>query len=152
MFLTMMIVLGIASFIVEMMFASKIPVWRQNAHKLKWLNMVISIGLAYILGTAFGAKGIIAMGAAMIGTVLSIPGYAFLHWNYDSPMAQRAGGNLISQEIAKFKLSFSQWRVALADLFKLIYKIIRIITAPIWITRNIIVKYNSYKSRKSATI
>jgi hypothetical protein len=145
MFLTMMIMLGVASFIVEMMFAAKIPAWRRNAHKLKWLNMVISIGLSFVLGTAFGAKGIIAMGAAMIGTVLSIPGYAFLHWNYDSPMAQRAGGNLFAQEFAK-------WKTVMFDFFKVIYKILRIITAPIWITRSILSKYSAYKSRKTVTV
>jgi hypothetical protein len=145
MLLTMMIMLGFASFIVEMMFASKIPVWRQNAHKLKWLNMVISIGLAFILGTAFGAKGLVAMGAAMIGTILSIPGYAFLYWNYDSPMAQKHGGNMLAHESKK-------WKIVLLDFFKVLYKILRIITAPIWITRSVISKYNSYKNRKSVVI
>lgn len=144
MLLTMMIMLAIASTVVELMFAAKIPAWRKNAHKFKWLNMVISIALSFILGIAFGAAGIIALGAAMISTVLSIPGYALLHWNYDSSQAQKAGGNLIAS-------GWKKWKQALSDLFKIIYKLIRFITAPIWITRNIIHKYQSYKYKVSNT-
>lgn len=142
MFLTMMIMLAIASTVVELMFAAKISVWRQNAYKLKWVNMLISIVLSFILGIMFGAAGIIALGAAMISTVLSIPGYAFLHWNLDSPAAQKVGGNLLVH-------TWTKWKQAVADLFQLIYKFIRFITAPIWITRNIINKYQAYKGAKS---
>lgn len=144
MFLTMMIMLAISSTIVEMMFAAKIKAWRVNAHKIKAVNMVISILLSFILGLAFGAAGIIALGAAMISTVLSIPGYAFLHWNYDSPEALKHGGNLTAH-------IWNKWRQALSDLMKIIYKIIRFITAPIWITRNLIVKYNEYKMKRATT-
>lgn len=141
----MMMMLAVASTIVEMMFAANFKAWRVNAHKLKWVNMVISIILSYLLGLAFGAQGLITMGAAMISTALSIPGYAFLYYNYDSPMAQRHEGGLIKHQ-------FNKWKQVLVDFFKIIYKILRIITAPIWITRNLIVKYNNYKSRKTATV
>lgn len=144
MLLTMMIMLAIASTVVELMFAAKIPSWRKNAHKFKWLNMVISIGLSFILGIAFGAAGIIALGAAMISTVLSIPGYAFLAWNYDSPQAQRYPEGLLAHNLKK-------WKTVISDFFKILYKILRVITAPIWITRSIVQKYNNYKRRKLAT-
>lgn len=139
----MMMMLAISSAIVEMMFAAKIPAWRRNAHKFKWLNMVISILLSFIMGVAFGAGGLIALGAAMISTALSIPGYAFLHWNYDSKLARRHPEGLLLY-------NFRKWCVALGDLFKLIYKIIRVLTAPIWITRAIIQKMNARKSRSVA--
>jgi hypothetical protein len=140
----MMITLAFSSFIVEMMFAAKIPAWRRNAHKLKWLNMVISIGLSFVLGTAFGAKGITAMGAAMLATVLSIPGYAFLHWNYDSPQAIARGGDQLSHLKKISRQSYDKWSVALSDLFKLIYTFIRFLTFPIWFSRNVYIKVKPY--------
>ena len=140
MLLTMMIMLAIASTIVEMMFAANLPIWRSYAHKHKWFNMTISIFLSFILGIAFGAAGVIALGAAMISTVLSIPGYAFLHWNFDSEQAKKAGGNLY----AKKK---KEWVQAISDLFTVIYKFIRFITAPIWITRSAIIKFNTVRAK-----
>ena len=68
----MMIWLAVASTVVEMMFAARIPSWRKNAHKYKWVNMTLSLLLSFILGLMFGAAGLIALGAAMISTVLSI--------------------------------------------------------------------------------
>ena len=137
----MMIWLAIASTIVEMMFAAKIPYWRKNAHKFKWVNMVMSILLSFVLGLMFGAAGLIALGAAMISTVLSIPGYAFLHWNYDSPQASKHGGNMTRHLRAK-------WSQAFKDLAKMIYGIIRVITFPIWATRSILNKINTIKTKR----
>jgi len=134
----MMIVLGFSSFIVEMMFAVNIPWWRQNAYRLKWVNMIISITLSSILGFLFGAAGLVVMGAALLGTVLSIPGYAFLHWNYDSPQAQRHGGNMLSHIREK-------WVQAFKDLAKIIFTVIKVITFPIWSIRWLIQKVNAHK-------
>ena len=128
MLFSMMIALAIASSIVELMFAAKITWWRQNAYRLKWFNMTISLVLSWILGLMFGAAGLIVMGSAMISTALSIPGYAFLHWNYDSPQAQRYGGNMLVHIRKK-------WTQAFKDLAKVIYTIIKVITFPIWVSR-----------------
>ena len=143
MLLTMMIMLAIASTLVEMMFALNIPAWRRAARKYKWFNMTISIFLSFIMGIAFGAAGVIALGAAMISTVLSIPGYEFLYWNYDSPVAQRYGGNMMKHQRSK-------WGTAIKDFFTLIYKIIRILTFPIWGTRWVVLKWRAYQNRKLA--
>ena len=143
MLFTMMIALAISSTVVEMMFAARFPIWRKNAHKYKWVNMTLSILLSFILGVMFGAAGLITLGAAMISTVLSIPGYTFLHWVYDSPQALKHNGNMIVHLRAK-------WGQALKDLAKVIYGIIRIITFPIWATRAVIIKLNSFKQRRTA--
>jgi len=137
---TLAIMLAMASTIIEISFAAKIPVWRRAAKRNKTINMIISILLSYILGIAFGAGGLIAMSAAMISTVLSIPGYAFLEWAYDSPQAQKRGGNQIEYYTKR-------WKQALADLAQLTYKIIRCITFPIWATRAAILKFNTIKSK-----
>lgn len=129
----MMIWLAIASTVVEMMFAARIPAWRKNAHKYKWFNMLISILLSFVLGLMFGAAGLIALGAAMISTVLSIPGYTILHWNYDSQQALNHGGNMT-------KYLRTKWLQAFKDLAKIIYLTIKIITFPIWATRYIVNK------------
>ena len=143
MLLTMMIMLAIASTVVEMMIALNIPAWRRAARKYKWFNMLVSILLSFIMGIAFGAAGVIALGAAMISTVLSIPGYEFLYWNYDSPQAQRHDGNMLKHQRKK-------WGTALKDFFTLIYKIIRILTFPIWATRWVVLKWTAYRNRKLA--
>jgi len=140
MLFTMMISLAIASTIVELMFAARFPIWRKNAHRFKWVNMTISIFLSFILGILFGAAGLITLGAAMISTVLSIPGYSFLYWNYDSPQALARGGDMFSHIKNQTKISINKWSTVLKDLAKVIYSIIRIITFPIWATRWVIVK------------
>jgi hypothetical protein len=90
----------------------------------------------------FGAAGLIALGAAMISTVLSIPGYAILHWNYDSKEAQKHGGNMTQYLRGK-------WIQAFKDLAKVIYTIIKVITFPIWATRAAVNKINSIKARRA---
>jgi uncharacterized membrane protein len=138
--LSFMIMLAIASTVVELSFAARIPAWRRMAKKNKAFNMTISIGVSFLIGIMFGAGGLIAMSAAIISTVFSIPGYAFLEWAYDSPMATAKGTNLINYYIQR-------WKQVLADLMQLLYKVLRVITFPIWGTRNAIIKFNAIKSK-----
>ena len=144
MFLTMMVMLAIASTIVELMFAAKISVWRRNAYKLKWVNMVISILLSFILGLAFGAAGIIALGAAMISTVLSIPGYAFLNWNYDTEKAKVQDGNRYQYAKKTVKPKLEKGKELGSDLIKVGYVTGKVITSPVWISRKV---YRRFKSK-----
>ena len=140
MLFTMMICLAISATIVEGMFAAKFKYWRVNAHKFKWLNMVISIGISFVLGVMFGAAGLIAMGAAMISTVLSIPMYAFLHWNYDSPTAAAHGGNMYLHNKGIFNVQYVKWKQVIIDFTRVIYLTLRAITAPIWMFRSFVIK------------
>lgn len=135
-----MMMLAIASAVVELTFASKFPAWRRAAKKNKAVNLGISITLSFVLGIMFGAAGLIAMSAAIISTVIAVPGYAFLEWAYDSPQAQAKGGNQVKYYSDKTK-------TVISDLTRLIYKILRIITFPIWGFRIIVEKYKSIKLR-----
>lgn len=132
--LSFMIMLAIASAVVELTFASKFPAWRRIAKANKAVNLAISITLSFILGIMFGAAGLIAMAAAIISTVIAVPGYAFLEWAYDSPEAQKHGGNLIKYYSDKTK-------TVTRDTLSLVYKILRIFTFPIWATRSLVEKY-----------
>ena len=136
----LVIMLSICSALVELTFASKFPVWRKAAKRNKAINLTISIVISFVLGLAFGAAGLIAMSAAIISTVLVIPGYAFLEWAYDSPQAAQRGGNQLKYYSDKIK-------TVISDLTRLIYKILRIITFPIWGFRIIVEKYQSLKLR-----
>jgi len=138
--LTLMIMLAFASTIVELAFAANFPRWRQAANNNKAINLAISIVISFVLGMAFGAAGLIAMSAAIISTVLSIPGYAFLHWAYDSPRAKKHNGNLL-------KYYSDKWKQVLSDFATVVYKVLRIITFPIWATRAIIQKFNNTKTK-----
>jgi uncharacterized membrane protein len=137
-----MMSLAIASAVVELVFASKFPAWRKAAKRNKAINLTISIVLSFVLGILFGAAGLIAMSAAIISTVLVIPGYTFLEWAYDSPQAAARGGNLI-------KYYSDKWKQVLADFAQLIYKILRIITFPIWGLRILINKLKIWNNNIS---
>lgn len=152
-----MMMLALASTLVELMFAARFKVWRKNAHKFKWVNMTISIALSFVLGMAFGAAGLIALGAAMVSTVLSVPGYAFLNWNQDTPTALAQGGNRAKFYWKNFHVHWAKWRKVLGEFNQLIYTIFRVITIPVRILnavfkfiRPYIIKYNAYVEAKRA--
>lgn len=134
------IILAVASTAIELMIAAKIPAWRRNAHKFKLFNLAMSVILSFVIGIMFGAAGLIAMTAAIMSTIMSIPGYSFLHWMYDSPQAQARGGN-------QYRYYKNKWKQVIVDFFNIIYKILRVITFPIWGFRIITGKYRSLRAR-----
>lgn len=131
------ITLAIASFLVEMMIASKVPLMRQLAKNNLLVNLTISLGLSYFIGIMFGAIGLTAMTAAIISTLMSVPGYAFLEWAYDSEEAHAEGGNRIKHKKEQVQVTTKKWTQTLSDFFKIIYGILKVITFPIWIIRSI---------------
>jgi len=140
MLLSMMIILAITSTILELMIASKLKWWRQKSYQSKLFNMLNSLFLSFLIGLAFSASGLIAMGAGVISTVLTVPGYKFLHWNYDSEQAQKHNGNMMQHMKSK-------WLQTIKDFFTLVYKILRIITFPIWGTRWAVTKIKAVKTK-----
>lgn len=148
--LTFVIILACMSTAFEMVIAAKIPAWRRLAHKSAIFNLIASMLLSYIVGIAFGAQGLIAMTAGVLSTLLSVPGYTFLHWAYDSERAKKHNNNLIEYHSQKVRNGFQRWKQALNDLAALMYKIIKVITFPIWITRAIMLKLN--KSTRQTTV
>jgi len=138
-----MLVLAFAASAFELTLASKFPAWRRAAKRNKAINLILSISLSFIIGLMFGAAGLIVMTAAILSTILSIPGYAFLEWAYDSPEAQKHGGNLIKYYSDKTK-------TVTKDTLHLIYKILRIITFPIWASRSILEKLRMYTEKYRA--
>jgi hypothetical protein len=145
MLLSMMLILAVTSCALELMIASKVPAWRRLSAKSPLFNLLNSLAISFVMGIAFGASGLVAMGSGVISTILSVPGYQFLYWNYDSPQAKRSGGNIIRHNKSK-------WNLAISDLFKLIYKIIRIVTFPIWGLRWLNQKLNKRKSIVSPVV
>jgi len=158
----MMIVLAVTSCALELMIAARIPIWRQLSARYPLFNLLNSLVISFVVGIAFGAAGLVAMGAGVISTILSVPGYQFLKWNYDTPSARAHGGSeykyysaIFKSKLIGYKVTLNKWRIALADLSKLMYSFIRFLTFPIWMTRDFIVwlrpyvvKYNNYVARK----
>lgn len=140
MLLSMMIILAVTSTLLELMIAAKIKWWRVKSYESKLFNMLNSLFLSFVIGLAFSASGLIAMGAGVISTVLSVPGYKFLHWNYDSEQAQKHNGNMMQHLKSK-------WFQTIKDFFTLVYKILRIITFPIWGTRWAVTKLKAIKTK-----
>lgn len=165
MIFNMMLVLAVTSCLLELMIAAKIPIWRRLSGQYPLFNLLNSLLISFIIGISFGAAGLIAMGAGVISTILSVPGYQLLKWNYDTPRARSRGGSeyryyhaIFKFKLAGYKITLNKWRIALTDLSKLMYSFIRFLTFPIWMTRNFIVwlrpyviKYNNYVAKKRLT-
>lgn len=144
--LTFVVLLAIMSTALELMIAARVPAWRRLSHKNQLFNLLNSMFISYLMGIAFGAAGLIAMTSGVVSTMLSVPGYQFLHWNYDSPQAQKVGGNIYAHNKTIYKKKISNIKQTIFDIFNLIYKILKIITAPIWITRLAFDKINNIRS------
>lgn len=134
--LTFVFLLAIMSTALELMIAAKIPFLRRLAHKSKLFNLLNSLFLSYVIGIAFGATGLIAMTAGIFSTMLSIPGYTFLHWNYDTAQAQAL------PEKSRYEHGTKKWKQVGSDTVKVTYGTLKVVTAPVWIPRKI------YKSIK----
>jgi len=100
-------ILAMSSFALEMVIAAKLPVWRKFAERYLLANMGLSLLLSACLGMVFGAVGLIALTAGVMSTLMSIPGYRFLHWNFDSELAQKQGGNRVGYWWNTFKHSLA---------------------------------------------
>lgn len=144
MLFSMMMVLAVTSCALELMIAAKVPVWRRYSAKYPLFNLINSLFISFAMGIAFGASGLVAMGAGVISTILSVPGYQFLHWNYDSPGAAAKGGSQFNYYKRNFKVTWNKWKTALSDFGKLMYTLIRFVTFPIWFTRAILTKSRPY--------
>jgi hypothetical protein len=140
--LTFAILLAVISTLFELMIAAKIPVWRRASARSLLFNLCNSILLSYVIGITFGATGLISMTAGILSTMLSIPGYKFLEWMYDSPQAKQHGGNQLQYVVDK-------WRQVLVDFGNVIYRFLRFITAPIWIWRNLSTKLHLRKTQNA---
>jgi hypothetical protein len=147
MLLSMMLILAITSALLELMIAAKIPAWRRLSAKSPLFNLLNSLFISFMVGIAFGASGLIAMGSGVISTLLTVPGYAFLKWNYDTPKAQELGGNQYVHYKAIAAKKATKTKEVAADVAKVGYVTARVITAPLWIPRDIKKKVVSYKNK-----
>lgn len=141
--LVMVLLLAIISTALELAIASQVPLWRQWSHKSKLFNLLNSVFLSYLIGIAFGAQGLIVMTAGILSTFMTIPGYAILNWNYDSPKARSQGGNRYGHAKKTIKPKIEKTKELSGDLIKIGWIVGRTITAPIWIPRKIYRKYKT---------
>jgi hypothetical protein len=158
MLLSMMLILAITSCLLELMIAAKIPAWRKLSAKSGLFNLLNSLAISFVMGIAFGAAGLVALGAGVISTILSVPGYQFLRWNYDTYTARAQGGNRTVYYWKNFHVHWAKWRKVLGEFNQLVYTIFRIITIPVRFLnavfkfiRPYIHKYNAYVEAKRAS-
>lgn len=144
--LTMVVLLAIMSTVLELMIASKVPAWRRLSAKSALFNLLNSLFLSYLMGIAFGATGLIAMTAGVLSTMLSVPGYKFLAWNYDSPKAQALGTTRTSHIKETVQPKYHKSKEVIQDLGKIAYGTGKVVTAPIWIPRRINNKIKAHKA------
>lgn len=143
--LTMVFLLAITSSVLELMIAAQVPIWRQWSYKSKLFNLVNSMFLSYLIGIAFGAQGLIAMTAGFVSTFMTIPGYAYLHWNYDSDKAKQQGGNRYRYTKNTITPKINKTKELASDLGKVGYITAKVITAPLWIPRRAYARIKSNK-------
>jgi hypothetical protein len=112
-------VLALVSVVFEAMIASRSRALRQLAGRRVSVNLGVSLGLSVVLGVMFGAVGLIALTAGLMSTVMAIPVYRFLHWNFDS--AQAVAANSLSDpcgfESATFRSECRRYEALLKDRF-----------------------------------
>lgn len=144
--LTMVVLLAIMSTVLELMIAAKVPAWRRLSAKSGLFNLLNSLFLSYLMGIAFGAAGLIAMTAGVLSTMLSVPGYKFLAWNYDSPKAQSLGTTRTAHIKESVQPKYHKSKEVIQDLGKIAYGTGKVITAPIWIPRRINTKIKAHKA------
>lgn len=132
-------ILAFTAFMAEMIFASKVSFWRQIAAKSKLANLIMSLLFSYTLASLFGAAGLIAMTAAILAMLMSIPGYAALAYLLDSEHAKEKGGDLMKYYWEKFSSVMS-------DFIILTYKTLRVITFPVWGTRAVVNKVKAFRA------
>ena len=143
--LTMVLLLAITSTILELMIAAHIPAWRRLSAKNSLFNLLNSLVISYIMGIAFGAAGLIAMTAGVISTLMSIPGYKFLAWNFDSPKAQKLGQPRTTHAKENMSKKYNKTKEVANDLGKVAYGTAKVVTAPVWIPRKVNHKIKSYR-------
>lgn len=155
MLLSMMIILSITSCALELMIAAKVPIWRKLSGKYPLFNLINSLVISFFMGIAFGAAGLVTLGAGVISTIMSVPGYKFLYWNYDTPEAHAQGGSRVKYYWANFHVHWAKWRKVLGEFNQLMYAIFRVITLPVRILnkcyqviRPLILKFNAYAQAK----
>jgi len=142
--LTMVFLLAIMSTVLELMIAANVPLWRQWSYKSKLFNLLNSMFLSYFIGLGFGAQGLIALTAGVLSTFLTIPGYSYLNWNYDTEIAKtKYEGNRYKYAKNVSKPKIVKAKELGSDLIKVGYVTGKVITAPLWISRKI---YNYCKS------
>jgi len=142
--LTMVFLLAIMSTVLELMIAANVPLWRQWSYKSKLFNLLNSMFLSYFIGLGFGAQGLIALTAGVLSTFLTIPGYSYLNWNYDTEIAKtKYEGNRYKYAKKVSKPKIVKAKELGSDLIKVGYVTGKVITAPLWISRKI---YNYCKS------
>ncbi len=66
--LTVSIMLAVCSMIIEQLIMCKIPGFRTVVSGNFLLNVIVSLGLSWILGEVFDAKGVTVLTAAMLST------------------------------------------------------------------------------------
>ena len=155
MLLSMMIILSITSCALELMIASKVPIWRRLSGKYPLFNLLNSLVISFVMGIAFGAAGLVTLGAGIISTIMSVPGYKFLYWNYDTPEAHAQGGNRSKYYWSNFHVHCARWRKVLGEFNQLMYAFFRAITFPVRIfnkcyqvIRPLILKINAHAQAK----
>lgn len=117
--LTTAIVFAIIAAIVELRIATKVSVIKKAVQKIPILGVVFSIALSFLLGTMFGAAGLIVMFAAIGATVLTQPVYTVMNKTKDASKKTQ-------DNIQEFK---DTWR----PVFKLIKYAFLLLTAPLWV-------------------
>lgn len=77
--ITLCIMIAVCSLIIEFIIMSKFPRLRRAVSSNSLINLASSLGISFILGSMFGAAGMIVMVGAMLATAISIPVYRVMY-------------------------------------------------------------------------
>lgn len=127
--LTFALVLAVISTVFEGIIAARSRYLRRLAGRRVSINLGVSLTVSLVLGSLFGAIGLIALTAGLLSTLMSVPVYRFLYWNFDSPKAVQVGGNRLLGQVRGWRQSArersTRMRERLATAFRILVVPIR---------------------------
>lgn len=119
MFLTMAILLGLVAAFVELRTSFSVPFIRRAIEKASVLGIAFSVILSIILGTLFGAAGVVVLLGALIATSITQPVYMVMS------RVKRSGQD--------FHHNVQEARDTFRPVWKALKFTILLLTSPIWV-------------------
>lgn len=127
--------LAFFSAVFELSIAYKWDWWRKKAAHSLLVSAIGSIGLSFVLGTMFGAHGLISMIGGMMSTGMVLVGYPVLEWYIQNQARFKEG-------VEKAKAAIISSKQTLIDFAMFFWRIIRLLTWPFRAKRAVQAKFS----------
>lgn len=119
--LTTALVLALASAFIEFKLFYSVPFLRKLVEKSTAIGIAMSVFLSFVIGTLFGAAGLIVMVAALVSTMMTEPVHSVMRRAKRRP-----------QQTEQTRSVIDEYRATWGWVFSLIRVSFKVVTFPIW--------------------